>query len=147
MPTVVSVFGVEPIRIGGTETFARELSSQLSDHGWQSVLCFLGEPPEDVGQFLKLRNVSLEVLQDSIDLSWKSTRRLAGILRRYKPEILHLHFTGFLGIYPWLGRAFSAQKVFHNQPRPPICSASGSFLEASSCARDQSAADKGYLRQ
>ncbi|MEP6741363.1 MAG: glycosyltransferase family 4 protein [bacterium] len=112
MPTVVSVFGVEPIRIGGTETFARELSSQLSEHGWQSVLCFLAEPPEDVGRFLNLPNVSMEVLEDSIDLSWKSTRGLAGILRRYKPEILHLHFTGFLGIYPWVGRAFSTRKVF-----------------------------------
>jgi glycosyltransferase involved in cell wall biosynthesis len=112
MPTVVSVFGVEPIRIGGTETFARELSSQLNEHGWESVLCFLAKPPEDVGRFLNLPNVSLEVLEDSIDLSWKSTRGLAGILRRYRPEILHLHFTGFLGIYPWVGRAFSTRKVF-----------------------------------
>lgn len=111
-PTVVSVFGVDPIRIGGTETFARELSSQLSEHGWQSVLCFLSKPPDDVGQFLKLPNVSLEVLEDSIDLGWKSTRGLAGILRRYKPEILHLHFTGFLGVYPWVGRVFSVRKVF-----------------------------------
>ena len=111
-PTVVSVFGVEPIRIGGTETFARELSSQLSEHGWESVLCFLARPPEDVGRFLNLPNVTLEVLEDSIDLSWKSTRGLAGILRRYKPEILHLHFTGFLGIYPWVGWAFSTRKVF-----------------------------------
>ena len=111
-PTVVSVFGVDPIRIGGTETFAHELSSQLGEHGWQSVLCFLSTPPEDVGQFLKLPNVSLEVLEDSIDLSWKSTRGLAGILRRYKPEIMHLHFTGFLGVYPWVGRVFSVRKVF-----------------------------------
>src|SRR5215831_12243563 len=29
MPTLVSAFGVEPKRIGGTETFARELSVQL----------------------------------------------------------------------------------------------------------------------
>ena len=112
MPTVVSVFGVDPIRIGGTETFARELSSQLNEHGWQSVLCFLSDPPESVRHFLNLPNVSLEVLEDSIDLNWKSTRGLAGILLRYKPEILHLHFTGFVGIYPWVGRAFSVRKVF-----------------------------------
>jgi glycosyltransferase involved in cell wall biosynthesis len=111
-PTVVSVFGVEPIRIGGTETFARELSSQLHQHGWKSVLCFLSEPREEVESFLNLPNISLEVLKDSIDLSWKATRGLGGILRRYRPEILHLHFTGFLGIYPWVGRAFCARKVF-----------------------------------
>jgi glycosyltransferase involved in cell wall biosynthesis len=110
--TVVSVFGVDPIRIGGTETFARELSSQLNEQGWQSVLCFLSTPPADVARFLNLPNVTLEVLEDSIDLNWKSTRGLAGILRRYKPEILHLHFTGFLGVYPWVSRVFSVRKVF-----------------------------------
>ena len=111
-PTVVSVFGVEPTRIGGTETFARELSSQLHQQGWQSVLCFLSAPQGEVESFLKLPNVSVEVLEDSIDLSWKAARGLAGILRRYRPEILHLHFTGFLGIYPWVGRAVSARKIF-----------------------------------
>jgi len=39
--TLVSVFGVEPRRIGGTEMFARELSLQLGELGWKSVLCFL----------------------------------------------------------------------------------------------------------
>ncbi len=76
------------------------------------MLCFLSEPPEDVRQFLSLPNVSLEVLRDSVELNWKSTRALAGILRRYKPEILHLHFTGFLGIFPWVGRALQTRKVF-----------------------------------
>lgn len=112
MRTVVSVFGVEPIRIGGTETFARELSSQLAERGWRSVLCFLSEPPDDVRQFLSLPNVTFEVLKDSIDLKWHSTRGLAAILRRYQPEILHLHFTGFLGIYPWVGKLLSVRKVF-----------------------------------
>jgi len=46
-PTLISVFGVKPLRIGGTETFARELSAQLGERGWQSVLCFLGEPPPE----------------------------------------------------------------------------------------------------
>ena len=112
MPAVVSVFGVEPIRIGGMEVFARELSSQLSQHGWDSVLCFLNEPPEDVRRFLELPNVTLEVLEESINLSWRATRTLAGILRRYRPEVLHLHFTGFLGVYPWVGRLLSVRKVF-----------------------------------
>jgi glycosyltransferase involved in cell wall biosynthesis len=111
-PTVVSVFGVEPIRIGGTETFARELSSQLDQNGWKSVLCFLSEPPESVGRFLQLPNVSLEVLEDSINLSWKATRDLAELVRRHRPQILHLHFTGFLGVYPWVGRVLAVKRVF-----------------------------------
>ena len=112
MAAVVSVFGVKPFRIGGTETFARELSLQLHQRGWQSVLCFLKEPPEDVRRFLDLPNVSLEVLENSTDLNWGATAALARIIRRHKPPILHLHFTGFLGIYPWLARLLSVKQVF-----------------------------------
>src|SRR5919109_2694072 len=112
MPRVVSVFGVEPFRIGGTETFARELSLQLGEHGWQSVLCFLSKPPEQIESFLKLPNVSLEVVEDSIDFSLKAAKKLASILRCYRPEVLHMHFTGFVGVYPWIGRLLSVPKVF-----------------------------------
>jgi glycosyltransferase involved in cell wall biosynthesis len=112
MRTVVSVFGVKPFRIGGTETFARELSLQLHERGWKSVLCFLKAPPDDVRKFLELPNVAVEVLEDSTNANWRATKNLAGILHRHKPEILHLHFTGFLGIYPWLARLRSVKKVF-----------------------------------
>ncbi|MDQ1729687.1 MAG: L-malate glycosyltransferase [Pyrinomonadaceae bacterium] len=112
MPTLVSVFGVKPVRIGGTETFARELSKQLGQAGWQSVLCFQAEPPEEVRRFLALPNVSLETLENSTDSNWTATKSLARILRRHQPEILHLHFTGFLGLYPWLARLCSVKKVF-----------------------------------
>jgi glycosyltransferase involved in cell wall biosynthesis len=112
MQTVVSVFGVKPFRIGGTETFARELSLQLHQRGWKSVLCFLKGPPEDVRRFLDLPNVTLEVLENSTDLNWSATRSLARILRRHQPQILHLHFTGFLGVYPWLARLLSVKKIF-----------------------------------
>ena len=112
MRTVVSVFGVKPFRIGGTETFARELSLQLNDRGWKSVLCFLKPPPEEVRQFLALPNVSIEVLENSTAANWRAAKALAEILRRHKPEILHLHFTGFLGVYPWLARLLSVKKIF-----------------------------------
>jgi glycosyltransferase involved in cell wall biosynthesis len=112
MPAVVSVFGVDPLRIGGTETFARELSLQLSATDRHSVLCFLSKPTEQVESFLQLPNVTLEVLSDSADFSFAATRNLRKILKRYKPEVLHLHFTGFLGAYPWLARLESVRKVF-----------------------------------
>ena len=52
--TVASVFDVEPRFIGGTETYARELSLQLGYHGWRSVVCFVTPPTEDVRRFLDL---------------------------------------------------------------------------------------------
>ncbi len=112
MNTVVSVFGVEPRRIGGNESFARELSRQLAEHGWHSVLCFLTPPPPDVLSYLKLPNVSIEILEESWRPAPKAAKDLGRILRRYRPAILHLHFIGFIGFLPWVGRLFSARRIF-----------------------------------
>jgi glycosyltransferase involved in cell wall biosynthesis len=112
MPTLVSVFGVEPCRIGGTETFARELSLQLGERGWQSILCFLSEPTEDVRCFLDLPNTSLGVYATATDSTLQTSRNLASITRNHRPEILHLHYTGFLNFYSWIARLQSVKKVF-----------------------------------
>ena len=112
MNTVVSVFGVEPRRIGGNENFARELSLQLGQHGWRSVLCFLTEPPPDVREYLSLPNVTIEILEDSWRPSVAATKKLIRILRKYRPKILHLHFVGFLNLFSWTGRLVSAKRIF-----------------------------------
>lgn len=112
MNTVVSVFGIEPARIGGAEAYARELSLQLGQRGWQSVLCFLKEPPEPVRAYLQLPNVRIEVIEDSWRAKWRAVSSMRRILRQYRPEILHLHFTGFIGPYPWLAKLCSVKQVF-----------------------------------
>jgi glycosyltransferase involved in cell wall biosynthesis len=118
--TLLSVFGVKPLRIGGTETFARELSLQLGERGWKSVLCFLSEPTSEVRQFLDLPNISFEVLENSTDGGREARRNLAGIMRRHRPEILHLHYVSFLNLYSWGARFQSARQVFftdhHSRP-------------------------------
>src|SRR5262249_39115627 len=95
----------------------RELSSQLGERGWQSVLCFLGEPTDQVRDFINLPNVSFEVFKNPAngkpaDGMWTEVKNVAGIISRHRPEILHLHFTGFLSLYPWLGRLQSVRQVF-----------------------------------
>ncbi|MGH9960737.1 MAG: glycosyltransferase family 4 protein, partial [Pyrinomonadaceae bacterium] len=65
-----------------------------------------------VRSFLDLPNTSLEVVGDVSRLNVATARTLARVFRNYKPEIVHLHYTGFLGIYPWLARLLSARKVF-----------------------------------
>jgi glycosyltransferase involved in cell wall biosynthesis len=112
MPTLVSIIGVEPKRIGGTETFARELSLQLGARGWQSALYFLSEPPEEVRRFLDLPNISLGVYGSACDSGLKTGRSLAKIARGRRPDILHLHYTGFLNFYSWIARLRSIRRVF-----------------------------------
>ena len=65
MAAVVTVFGLAPRYIGGSENYARELSLQLAARGWNSVLCFLTPPPEEVRRYLDLPNVAIEVLEDA----------------------------------------------------------------------------------
>jgi glycosyltransferase involved in cell wall biosynthesis len=125
-PTLLSVFGVKPLRIGGTETFARELSRQLSDRGWQSVLCFLSEPTAEVKQFLDLPNISFEVLENSTNGNREARRNLARIISRHRPEILHLHYVSFLNLYSWSARLRSVRQVFftdhHSRPAEYVAS-------------------------
>jgi glycosyltransferase involved in cell wall biosynthesis len=110
--TVVSLFGINPYRIGAFEIYARELSAQLGERGWNSVLCYLAPPSPPVRRFLELPNVSLEVVEDSWKISGKAIGQLGRILKQYCPEIVHLYFTGFLSAYPWLSRLRSAEQVF-----------------------------------
>jgi glycosyltransferase involved in cell wall biosynthesis len=119
-PTLISVFGVKPVRIGGTETFARELSLQLGERGWRNVLCFLSEPTAEVRRFLDLPNISFEVLANSTDGGRTARRDLAGIMQKYRADILHLHYVSFLNFYSWRARWQSARQVFftdhHSRP-------------------------------
>jgi len=120
MRKVISVFGVEPRRIGGTEMFARELSAQLGDCGWHSVLCFLSEPTGEVRRFLELPNVSFATLANSTDGGWRASVNLFRILRKHRAEMLHLHFVGLLTFYPWIAKLARVSKVFftdhHSRP-------------------------------
>ena len=120
MPTLVSIFEVEPIRIGGTETFARELSFQLGERGWKSVLCFQSEPTEEVRRFLDLPNVSIKVYAGPSDSTFKAAKGIARITRDYRPDILHLHYVSFINPYSWLARLQSVKQVFftdhHSRP-------------------------------
>ena len=120
MPTLVSIFEVEPLRIGGTETFARELSCQLAERGWKSVLCFQSEPTGEVRRFLELPNVSIHVYAGPTDSTFKAGKGIAKIIRAYRPEILHLHFFSFINPYAWIARLQSVEQVFftdhHSRP-------------------------------
>ncbi len=120
-PAVLSVFAVEPRFIGGTETYARELSLQLGHHGWRSVLCFATPPTKEVGRFLDLPNVSVELLADMHGPTLRVASRLVRMLRRYRPKIVHFHYTDFLSPYPWLARMLAAEQVFFTDhaSRPP----------------------------
>ena len=112
-PTIVSVFDVQPRFIGGTETYARELSLQLGRQGWRSVLCFVTPPTDEIARFLGLPNVSIEILRrDVTRFNGPVMSRLVSVFRRHKPAIAHFHYVDLLGPYAWVARVSSVDKVF-----------------------------------
>jgi glycosyltransferase involved in cell wall biosynthesis len=84
------------------------------------VLCFLSEPTNEVRRFLDLPNTSLDVYATANDGSLKTGRSLAALAHSYRPEILHLHFVGFLNLYSWIARLHKVKRVFftdhHSRP-------------------------------
>ncbi|CAN5783164.1 N-acetyl-alpha-D-glucosaminyl L-malate synthase BshA [soil metagenome] len=110
--TVLSVLGLWPRYIGGSEIYLRELSRQLDEYGWRSVVCFLKEPSEQVREYLSLPNIDIEVLENADTPDVAALKKFAKLIRNYRPEILHLHLVGFLGLYPWLARLISTKRVF-----------------------------------
>ena len=109
---IVSVFGVNPRRIGGGEVFARALSERLAARNWQSVLVYQTLPEGDVRRFLELPNVTFDTLPDAWRFAAKPAAGLGAILKRHPADILHLYFTGFLSPYPWVARVRGVGKVF-----------------------------------
>src|SRR5262245_1978525 len=112
MDTVVSLFGNDPRRVGGTEEYARELSIQLGLLGWRSVLCFSATAADPVARYLDPPHVALEVVRDPWENGLAPVKELAAVLRRYRPRILHYMFTGFVGPFPWLAKAYSVENVY-----------------------------------
>lgn len=124
---VLSVFGINPYRIGGTEIYARELSRQLADCDVNSVLCFSADPAEEVREYLTADNVFFEKADDLEKNRWKTARQLWRIIGRHRPSIVHYHYIPFVSPYPWVASLHGARHVFftnhaswpaHDIPRP-----------------------------
>lgn len=109
--TVLSVFNLAPRRIGGIETFARELSVQLDQFGWRSVLCFNSSPSTRVSDFLDLDNVVLESEEDLTSWGLRPISKLARLLRQHRPSIVHFYFTNVFGPYAMIAKSLGVKQV------------------------------------
>lgn len=109
---VVAVFGIDPFRIGGVETYTRELARQLEARGSRLVAVFSRKPSGAVAEFLRAPNLTVEEIPRLEERPVGSIPALAAILRRHRPRVLHLQFVGFVGAYPWVARLCGVRQVF-----------------------------------
>ena len=113
METVASLFGLLPLRIGGIERFARQLSIALAAADWQSVLVFSGEPASEVREFLlSAPNTTIRVLPGFGESWWSHPGSVFRLLSEYHPAVVHIHFASLVGPVPWLARLHGAKTFF-----------------------------------
>jgi len=65
-----------------------------------------------VRRYLELPNVTLDTLPCPERVTLAGLVGLARLLRRHQPDILHLHFTGFVSPYPWMARLVGTRRVY-----------------------------------
>jgi len=116
---VLTVLGVNPVRVGGAEMYGREVSRQLGEAGWKSHLCFDGEPAPEVLRFLDLPNTTVHVVPGIATGGAAAVRAFARLLAREKPEIVHLGYTPFLSWYVPLARLYGARVYTTVHVSPP----------------------------
>lgn len=93
--------------------FARELSRQLGDHGWGHILCFPEAPSEESKRFLALPNAELVVAPEVFAKSpVRAARGFVRLLSRYRPNIVQVHFMGYISPFPWLARCGGVERFY-----------------------------------
>ena len=110
-PAALFVFGINARRVGGIETHTLEVVKRLQEKGWRAVLCFHQEPSPEVRQYLSLPTITWEILPNAWENSWQNSLNLARLLRRHRPQLLHLQFTPFLSLSPWIARLHGVRTV------------------------------------
>jgi glycosyltransferase involved in cell wall biosynthesis len=118
LPTIVSVFDMEPRKYGSVEQYAVSLSAALTAVGWRSVMSFVSMPEGIVE--VELRKSGAIVEQLPIVGNRRLHTQLFQLLRRHKPNVVHLHFCEQFSLLPMVTRLAGPKlTVFTDHYRQP----------------------------
>lgn len=94
---VMSVLNLRPRKLGSFEEYTISLSRSLTERGGQSILVFKDSPPEalrsqymDAGALLETKPFE--------PFGRKSAGALRALVRRHRPQVVHLHFVNLLSL-------------------------------------------------
>lgn len=82
------------------EEYTVYLSRALKERGWQSVLVFSNPLPEAVSSHFDGVGAVIETFQDSP--AFQCNKSLMGVLRKYRPTVVHFHFFNHFSMLPIL---------------------------------------------
>ena len=117
---VLGLYHLAPRRVGGAERICRARAEALAARGIASVLAFSRQPAPVVRRFFEGSGIELEVLERPERANLRAQRRFFGLVRKHRPEAVHLHFIDLFSPYPLLARLAGArQVVFHDHISRP----------------------------
>ena len=115
---VLSILFLDPCKFGSMEEYAVCLSRELDRRGWQSVLVFSQPVREPVLSHFAGTNATLLSFHRGGKLG--PYRSLFGIQRRFRADVVHLHFFNQFSILPIVFRLAGARiVVFTDHVRQP----------------------------
>ena len=94
---VMSVLNLYPQKLGSFEEYTLFLSQRLTHLGGQSILVFDRSPPEALRPLYTAAGAVLES-KPFDPFGWESVRTLYYLLRKHRPDIVHLHFVNMLSL-------------------------------------------------
>lgn len=117
-PTVLSVLDLNPRKLGSLEEYAAQVSRALHQRGWRSVMAFTHPPPALIAALFQGTDTAFEVFRRQPAPHLYSD--LFGLCRRYRPQVVHLHFLEQFSLLALLPRlAGTRLTVFTDHFRQP----------------------------
>ncbi len=108
---VIVAFAITPNKIGGLESFCRELAEQLKPKERHLILCFEDKPSAAVRDYLlEPGNVTIETFPSQAAINLRSAARFYRLLRKYRPETILYSLGGVVRLWPLLARAHGVSR-------------------------------------
>lgn len=120
--TVLHLTCMISTKYGALERFLLEIAKRTRDAGYRSVFQY-EEQPESRAYLEALEAAGVEILIEQVQgspgrpLSFPDSIRSAfSLVRRIRPDILHVHFPDgyLLPALPWVAKVAAVQRVFHS---------------------------------
>lgn len=134
--TVLSLIGLNPNKFGSYEEFELKLMRRMAGEGLRHVKAFLDYPPPELRKEFERAGATLDVCPQP-DRRWTHLRRAAALIRKHRPDAVHLAFFAVLTPLVYWVRMFGVRKVVFTDhssgmPRPKSPAMTWAF---ESCSR------------
>lgn len=100
VPTVLSLFDLNPRKFGSLEEYTVALSRALQTRGWRCVLVFSHPVTPAIARYFEGTGAVFEVLENRGKL--RLYLDLVRLLRKYRPGVIHFHFIEQFSFVPIL---------------------------------------------